>query len=201
MDTVLERSLPSRLRAASTAVVSASEPTDGALIERIAAGEREPFEELYARYARPVLGLALRRLGDRGRAEDAVQDVFAAIWRSASTYDAGRGPGAAWLYTIARNTIVDALRKRPIPTLADPPDVVDSSATPEDEAEASWNSWRVHRALEGLPESERTVIELAYFSGLSQSEVAAFLQIPLGTVKTRTRSGLAHLADALDETR
>ena len=63
--------------------------------------------------------------------------------------------------------------------------------------EASWNAWRIHRALEGLAEGERTVIELAYFSGLSQSEVAGFLQIPLGTVKTRTRSGLAHLADAL----
>ncbi len=181
--------------------MSTSQATDGALIERIAGGEREAFEELYARYARPVLGLALRRLGDRGRAEDVVQEVFAAIWRSASTYDPRRGPGAAWLYTIARNTIVDALRKRPPPTLADPPDVVDTAATPEDEVEASWNAWRIHRALEGLAEGERTVIELAYFSGLSQSEVAGFLQIPLGTVKTRTRSGLAHLADALEETR
>jgi RNA polymerase sigma-70 factor (ECF subfamily) len=76
--------------------------------------------------------------------------------------------------------------------------VVSPDLTPDQEAEASWNAWRVHRALESLPEHERAVIDLAYFSGLSQSEIADFLQIPLGTVKTRTRSGLAHLADALE---
>ena len=72
------------------------------------------------------------------------------------------------------------------------------SATPDEEAEAAWDAWRVHRALETLPPHERTVIDLAYFGGLSQSEVADFLQIPLGTVKTRTRSGLARLADELE---
>ena len=178
--------------------VSTPETTDGALIERIATRERDAFEELYARFARPVLGLALRRLGDRGRAEDSVQEVFAAVWRSAASYDRSRGPGGAWLYTIARNAIVDDQRRRRAPTVAEPPDVVSPDATPDQEAEASWNAWRVHRALETLPEHERAVIDLAYFSGLSQSEVANFLQIPLGTVKTRTRSGLARLADALE---
>ena len=198
MDSVLAFRLPSRPRAATIVVVSTPETTDGALIERIATGERDAFEELYARFARPVLGLALRRLGDRGRAEDSVQEVFAAVWRSASSYDASRGPGGAWLYTIARNAIVDEQRRRRAPTVADPPDVVSPDLTPDQEAEASWNAWRVHRALESLPEHERAVIDLAYFSGLSQSEIADFLQIPLGTVKTRTRSGLAHLADALE---
>jgi RNA polymerase sigma-70 factor (ECF subfamily) len=198
MGTVLAFSLPSRPRAATIAVVSTPETTDGALIERIATRERAAFEELYARFARPVLGLALRRLGDRGRAEDSVQEVFAAVWRSASSYDRARGPGGAWLYTIARNAIVDEQRRRQAPTMADPPDIVSPDATPDEEAEASWNAWRVHRALETLPEHERAVIDLAYFSGLSQSEVADFLQIPLGTVKTRTRSGLARLADALE---
>jgi len=179
-------------------VVSTPETTDGALIERIATGERDAFEELYARFARPVLGLALRRLGDRGRAEDSVQEVFAAVWRSASSYDRARGPGGAWLYTIARNAIVDEQRRRRAPTVADPPDVVSPDLTPDQEAEASWNAWRVHRALETLPDHERAVIDLAYFSGLSQSEIADFLQIPLGTVKTRTRSGLARLAEALE---
>jgi RNA polymerase sigma-70 factor (ECF subfamily) len=198
MDSVLAFRLPSRPRAATIDVVSTPGTTDGALIERIATGERDAFEELYARFARPVLGLALRRLGDRGRAEDSVQEVFAAVWRSASSYDASRGPGGAWLYTIARNAIVDEQRRRRAPTVADPPDVVSPDLTPDQEAEASWNAWRVHRALESLPEHERAVIDLAYFSGLSQSEIADFLQIPLGTVKTRTRSGLAHLADALE---
>ena len=198
MDAVLPHRLLSRRATATIALVSTPEVTDGTLIERVAAHERGAFEELYGRYARPVLGLALRRLGDRGRAEDSVQEVFAAVWRSAASYGRARGPGAAWLYTIARNGIVDAQRRRPVPTVADPPDAVSTGATPDEEAEASWNAWRVHRALETLPEHERAVIDLAYFSGLSQSEVADLLQIPLGTVKTRTRSGLARLADALD---
>lgn len=198
MGTVDASFLPTHPRAAAVALVSTPEVTDGTLVERIAARDRAAFEELYARYARPVLGLALHRLGDRGRAEDSVQDVFAAVWRSASSYDRRRGPGGAWLYTIARNAIVDAQRRRPAATVADPPEVVSTGATPDEEAEAAWTAWRVHRALETLPASERTVIDLAYFAGLSQSEVAAFLQIPLGTVKTRTRSGLARLADALE---
>ena len=198
MDTVLPLRLLSRRATATIPLVSTPEVTDGTLIERVAAHQRAAFEELYGRYARPVLGLALRRLGDRGRAEDSVQEVFAAVWRSASSYDRARGSGAAWLYTIARNTIVDAQRRRPAPTMADPPEVVSTSATPEMEAEASWNAWRVHRALETLPEHERAAINLAYFSGLSQREIAGFLQIPLGTVKTRTRSGLARLADTLE---
>ncbi len=198
MGTVLALPLPHSTRTATIAIVSTPEVTDGALIERVAAEEREAFEELYRRFARPVLGFALRRLGDRGRAEDSVQEVFASVWRSAKSYDRTRGPGGAWLYTIARNAIVDAQRRRPAPTVADPPELVSTSATPDEEAEAAWDAWRVHRALEMLPPHERTVIDLAYFGGLSQSEVADFLQIPLGTVKTRTRSGLARLADELE---
>ena len=93
--------------AASIRAVQTEELSDGGLIERVAEGDRDAFDELYRRYARPVLGLALRRLGDRGRAEDAVQDAFAAIWRSAASYDPDRGQGGAWLYTVARNAIVD----------------------------------------------------------------------------------------------
>ena len=198
MRSALALPLPSRTRTATIDRVSDAGATDGELIERVAARERGAFEELYARFSRPVLGLALRRLRDRGRAEDSVQEVFASVWRSAGSYDQARGPGGAWLYAIARNAIVDAQRRRPATTVADPPEVVSTSPTPDEEAEASWNAWRVHRALEELPEQERAVIDLAYFSGLSQSEVADFLQIPLGTVKTRTRSGLARLADALE---
>jgi len=198
VDAVLPPRLHVLFQTATITPVSAPEVTDGTLIEQIAAGERTAFEELYHRYARSVLGLALRRIGDRGRAEDSVQDVFAAVWRSASSYDRTRGPGGAWLYTIARNAIVDAQRRKPAPTMADPPEVVSTDLTPDEEAEASWNAWRVHRALETLPDTERSVIDLAYFSGLSQSEIAGFLGLPLGTVKTRTRSGLARLADALE---
>src|SRR5204862_827790 len=87
-------------------------PTDGELIQRIGRGDAAAFELLYRRFSRPVFGLALRRLGDRMRAEDAVQETFAALWRSARTYKPERGPGAPWLYAVARNAIVDRPRNK-----------------------------------------------------------------------------------------
>jgi RNA polymerase sigma-70 factor, ECF subfamily len=172
--------------------------SDGELIQRAATGDRSAFEDLYRRYARPVFGLALRRLGDRGRAEDAVQETFASIWRSAGSYRPDRGPGAPWLYAVARNAIVDRARARTdVP--AEIPEEAAHEAGPLDRVEQSWVAWRVHRALEELPEREREVISLAYWSGLSQSEVAEFLGIPLGTVKTRTRAALTRLSDILGD--
>ena len=172
--------------------------SDGELIAQVAGGDRRAFELLYRRYARPVLALALRRLGDYGRAEDAVQETFASVWRSAASYRPDRGPGAPWLYAVARNAIVDRARVRTdVP--AEVPEVPSVTAGPDDRAELSWLTWRVHRAFEELPTTEREVLELAYWSELSQAEVAAFLGIPLGTVKTRTRSGLGRLAGLLEE--
>jgi len=171
--------------------------SDAELIQQTATGDRGAFEDLYRRYARPVFGMALRRLGDRGRAEDAVQETFASIWRSASSYRPERGPGAPWLYAVARNAIVDRARSRYEPP-TEVPDEPAHEAGPPEKAEQSWVAWRVHRALEGLPEREREVLSLAYWSELSQSEVAEFLGIPLGTVKTRTRAALARLADLLE---
>jgi RNA polymerase sigma-70 factor, ECF subfamily len=171
--------------------------TDGELIARVGDGDANAFELLYRRYSRPVFALALRRLGDRGRAEDAVQETFASIWRSAGSYRRERGPGAPWLYAVARNAIVDRRR-----TLGPPPAEAVEEASgevgPDERAESSWTAWRVHRALAELPEQERRLIELAYWGGLSQSEIAEFLDIPLGTVKTRTRSALSRLADVLE---
>lgn len=171
--------------------------TDGDLIRRVARRDANAFEALYHRFARPVFGLALRRLGDRMRAEDAVQETFAAVWRSARTYKADRGAGAPWLYAVARNAIVDRSRSRTEPP-GEVPDIASTELGPDERAEASYVSWRVHRALESLSPNERDVIELAYYGGLSQSEVADFLGIPLGTVKTRTRAGLGRLADLLE---
>ena len=171
--------------------------TDGDLIRRVARRDANAFEALYHRFARPVFGLALRRLGDRMRAEDAVQETFAAVWRSARTYKPDRGAGAPWLYAVARNAIVDRSRSRSEPP-GEVPDIASTELGPDERAEASYVSWRVHRALESLSPNERDVIELAYYGGLSQSEVADFLGIPLGTVKTRTRAGLGRLADLLE---
>jgi RNA polymerase sigma-70 factor (ECF subfamily) len=172
--------------------------SDAELIQRTSAGDRDAYEKLYKRYARSVFGLALRRLGDRGRAEDAVQETFASVWRSASTYKPERGPGAPWLYGVARNAIVDRSRVRAEPP-AETPEEASLDPSPEDRAEQAWTSWRVHRALEQLPDREREVLVLAYWSDLSQSEVAKRLDIPLGTVKTRTRSALQRLATILEE--
>ena len=173
--------------------------TDAELLAQVADGDHRAFEELHRRYARSVLGIALRRMGDRGRAEDATQDTFASVWRSAARFDPSRGKATSWLFTVARNAIVDGLRRRKDAAIAEPPDVASVDPGPDDAAESEWVSWRVHRALETLPPSERTLVELAYWSGLSQSEIAEHVGIPLGTVKTRTRSALHRLADELGE--
>jgi RNA polymerase sigma-70 factor (ECF subfamily) len=174
-----------------------SRAVDAELILRTAAGDREAFAELYRRFARPVLGLALRRLPDRGRAEDAAQETFAAIWRSAATYRPERGPARPWLFAVARNAIVDQARTR-VDTSSETSDSPSREPGPSEQAEAGWVSWRVHRALEDLSERERTLIELAYWSGLTQSEIATRLGVPLGTIKTQTRGALARLARLLE---
>src|SRR5258707_14242720 len=165
--------------------------SDGELIQRTGAGDRPAFEKLYMRYARPVFGLALRRLGDRGRAEDAVQETFASIWRSASTYKPERGPGAPWLYGVARNAIVDRSRARNEPA-AEAPDEASLDVGPDERAEQAWTQWQVHRALERLPQREREGIALAYWGDLSQRKSATPLGIPLGTRKTRKRPPQHH---------
>jgi RNA polymerase sigma-70 factor (ECF subfamily) len=198
MELALAQPAMSNRREATTAALASDErSTDGQLLARIARGDRPAFETLYHRYARTVFGLALRRLGDRDRAEEAVQETFTAVWRSARSYQPDRGPGAPWLYAVARNAIVDRFRGRGEP-VAEIPDAPSPEAGPEQAAEAGWVAWRVHRALEELPPAEREVLELAYWSGLSQSEVSGFLNIPLGTVKTRTRSALSRLSSVLD---
>jgi len=188
------RAVPSRDAAAPPTI----DTPDGELLVRVGEHDRVAFELLYNRYVRSVFGLALRRLGDRHRAEDATQEAFAAIWRSASTYRPERGPAAGWLYAVARNAIVDRFRANGPRMDGELPELVSNEPGPGEQAEQWYVSWRVHRALEELQPREREVIELAYWSGMSQSEVAEFLGLPLGTVKTRTRSGLARLASLLE---
>ncbi|HEY1369340.1 MAG TPA: sigma factor [Gaiellaceae bacterium] len=160
----------------------AAAESDDELLRQIAERDLRAFEILYRRYARPVYGLALRRLRDRDGAEDATRRAFAAIWRSADSYVPERGGGARWLFTVARNTIVD--HGEPGPKAA---------------AEDGWPAFRVHAAVAELPEQERVPLELVYWEGRSPSEIAEQLGLPLGTVKTCTRSALARLAVRLDE--
>ncbi len=191
--------LPLRWRLASIPNVADDTRTDAELIAHVADGDGVAFEELHRRYARSVLGIALRRIGDRGRAEDATQDTFASIWRSASRFDPGKGEATSWLYTVARNAIVDGLRRKREPPVDEAPELAALDPGPDDAAESGWVAWRVHRALETLPEQERSLVQLAYWSGMSQSEIADYLGVPLGTVKTRTRSALRRLADELGD--
>jgi RNA polymerase sigma-70 factor, ECF subfamily len=177
--------------------------SDEDLLCRVAERDDRAFEALYHRYARAVFALALRSLRDHHRAEDAVQDAFAAIWRSAASYRRERGRAAPWLFRVARNVVIDVHRaKKRIPgdPVADLPDVAAAEAAPEDIAGQEWTSFQVHAAVGELPERERALIELAYWRGHSQSEIARQLELPLGTVKTRTRSALAHLAARLEGT-
>ncbi len=173
---------------------------DALLIERTGRGDPVAFEELYRRFARPVLAMARRQLGDPGRAEDATQETFAAVWRSARSYRQERGSASAWLYAVARHAIIDRARQRVEPAV-EAPDEASADSTTEERVELSWLTWRVHSALERLPERERAVLELAYWSDLSQTEIASYLDVPLGTVKTRTRAGLSRLAGLLEEVR
>lgn len=177
---------------------AATSRSDSELLVAIADGDKAAFRALYDRYARAVLGLALRRLGDRGRAEDATQDTFTAIWRAAPSYRPDRGPGAPWLYAVARNAMTNQWRAR-VDLPVEVGEEVSLEPGPDEQTELAWSSFCVHRALEVLPATHRSLIELAYWQGLSQSEIATRLGMPLGTVKTRTRAALARLAVALQE--
>src|ERR671917_809421 len=115
---------------------------DSALIERTGRGDRAAFEELYRRFARPVLAMARRQLGDNGRAEDATQETFAAVWRSARSYREERGSASAWLYAVARHAIIDRARQRVEPA-AEAPDEAATDAGPAERVELNWLARRV----------------------------------------------------------
>ena len=151
---------------------------------------------------RLVFGLVLRILGDRSTAEEVVLDVYTQVWRQAGNYRRERGTPLAWLMTIARTRALDRLRsgrqemqrKESLEVVAD---ARSGEASPEDAAASNEHQRLVRRALALLPVEQRQIIELAYFSGLSHSEIAAHLEQPLGTVKTRTRLGMLKLKELL----
>jgi RNA polymerase sigma-70 factor, ECF subfamily len=174
--------------------------SDEQLLERVAERrDADAFAVLYRRYARAVYSLVVRLLRDSATADDVAQEAFASVWRAARGYRRERGSAAGWLFAIARNAAVDTTRTRVALVVGELPEEPDPGPLPDDEAIAEMEAFRVHAAVDGLPAREREVIELAYYSGLSQSEVADRLDIPLGTVKTRTRTALQRLAGVLGE--
>jgi RNA polymerase sigma-70 factor, ECF subfamily len=171
-------------------------PDDATLLTRVQQGDEQALSDVFRRYSGAVYSIALRVLRDSGRAEDIVQEVFLQLWRSPGAFVAGRGSLGAWLVVVARNRSIDALRRRkPIDSVEDV--VLASPGNLADEAERNSMMDKVRNVLRSLPEEQRKSLELAYFEGLSHSEIAAATGDPLGTVKTRIRLALMTLRKAL----
>ena len=177
---------------------------DDRLLAQVAAGDRRAFETLYDRYAAIVFGLALRMLGDRSSAEEAVQEIFWRVWQRLGSFDRSRA-FAPWLFGIAHNYCIDELRRRkvrPQPVYEDDEHPVLSSIPDEsdvgDTAIQAEQQRTVRAAIDQLPDEQRQALLLAYYGGLTQQEIAARLGNPLGTVKTRMRLGLQKLRALLE---
>ena len=177
---------------------------DAELLRAVARGDEAAFARVYDRYSAILLGLMLRILRSRPEAEDVLQEVFLQVWQQARAFDPARGRAFTWLATLARSRAIDRLRavdsreraaqrsaEDGQPTAEEPRARADEEAIRAERAEA------VRAALAELPEEQRQVLVLAYLDGMSQSEIAAAKNQPLGTVKTRTRAGLRKLSDAL----
>ena len=170
------------------------------LIERIVARDQAAVGELYDRHFRLLFGLILRIIRDRSEAEEILQEVFVLVWTRAETYNVSIGPPAAWLVRVARNRAIDRLRAntvrlRAVESVPEP----EPAESPESRASLNEQQRAVARALESLPPDQRLLIEQAYFLGLTQSELAERFKLPLGTVKTRIRTGMLALREQLSQ--
>jgi RNA polymerase sigma-70 factor (ECF subfamily) len=175
---------------------------DRALLRAVAAGDKEALRQLYTRHSAVLFALALRVLSDRAEAEDVLQEAFVQIWKTAGSFDEGRGKPLGWLIMLTRSRAIDRLRSRKTrsrvtESMAKDTSQTAGSTTPADEALASEAQRTVRNALKSLPSDQRVPIEMAYFGGLTQFEIAQQLSQPLGTVKTRMRSGMMRLREQL----
>ena len=174
--------------------------SDEALVALAARSEQSALAELYDRYGRPAYGLALRVLRDDALAEDAVQDAFLALWRTAARFVPERGKASTWIFTLVHRRAVDLVRReerRRADTIEQAPEQGGGSV--EEEALLRFQRERVQDALKKLPDQQREAIELAYYGGFTQSELAERLGQPLGTIKSRMFLGLARLRELLGE--
>lgn len=174
---------------------------DVLLLRRLASRDATALGELYDRHHRLLFGLIMRILGHRGDAEEVLQEVFMTAWTRASTYDAALGTPAGWLVGIARNRAVDRLRANAVRvrTLESQARTTNPASSPEADAAAGEQQRAVARALAVLPLDQRALIEEAYFLGLTHSELAERHRVPLGTVKTRIRTGMLSLRQLLSQ--
>jgi RNA polymerase sigma-70 factor, ECF subfamily len=177
---------------------------DEELMALVYEGETRAFEVIFDRHAGAALSLALRMCARRPMAEDIVQEAFVSLWRSTARYDPRRGSVRSWVLRVVHNRTIDAFRREVCPTTHDVSeewitDVLPARERTDEEAERRSDARLVRSALEGLPDDQRQVIELAYFGGFSHTQIAAALGLPAGTVKGRMRLGLSKLRIALSE--
>lgn len=178
--------------------------SDAELLRRIAGGDEEALASLYDRYKSILFGAILRILNSRPEAEDVLQDVFIQVWNRASDFDENRGRPFTWLVTLARSRSIDRLRQlgsRERTAQEASRNAPDDWTDAAQDAIKSEQSAAVRKALAALPEEQRRTLLLAYFEGLTQAEIAARLNAPLGTIKTRMRSGMMKLRELLEEGR
>lgn len=183
-------------------MANAEDPrADIALLDRIVARDERAVGELYDRHNRLLYGLILRILRDRPESEEVLQEVFVLVWTRAETYNVALGSPAAWLVRIARNRAIDRLRSNSVRLRAvESAPMPAPAASPETTATQSERQRAVCRALDELPPEQRELIEQAYYQGLTQSELAERYKLPLGTVKTRIRTGMIALREQLAQT-
>ena len=176
---------------------------DGRLIARIAKGDPDALGELYDRYGRVVFGVLYRMLASPEAAEEVVQDAFHSVWRQAGSYRTERGSVRTWLLAISRNAAIDWRRTKgrrvERETAIDEAAGLTDDARVDDQVITSLRAERVRAAVNGLPDEQREVLDLAFWSGLSQTEIAEKTGTPLGTVKSRVRLGMTKLRDRLGD--
>ena len=187
-------------------LLSDSNAFDAQLMARVRARDPQALRALYDRHSSMAYGLALRILREPAEAEDLVQDVFVHLWRQAERFDAERGVFLGWLVSLTRNRAIDRLRARQTRDrrtdayeVEREADVAPAAADPNEAAYAGELRRAVTAALGGLPEPQRAALELAYYGGLSHSEIAERLDTPLGTIKARIRQGMLRMRDALGD--
>ena len=190
---ILKRGRPKGL----SSVESKGVPADIALVSAMRLGSEDALAQLYDRYSPVVYSVALRVLGDTGAAEDLVQEVFLQLWRNPGLFDSSRGNLGPWLAVIARNRAIDVLRKRRPET-----DITDVVVSVERDMAGEADRTRMMEKVRGLlgtmPSLQRSALEMAYFEGLSHTEISAKTGEPLGTIKTRIRTGLLALRKAFE---
>ena len=185
----------SSIRDSSPTSGMANGTDDVILLQRVRQGDQSAMAEVFDRYGRAVYSVALRILKDPGHAEDVMQDIFFQIWRNSDSFVQGRGSLGAWLVVVARNRAIDLLRRRK-PTDSVDEVILASPFNLASEAEHNAMIEKVQDVLKGLPAEQQRSMELAFFEGLSHSEIAGKTGEPLGTIKTRIRTGLMILRKA-----